>query len=91
MDEPPAVGVVGSQFLALLGEGQCPLLLHMLHTKSIDLIPFSLQLKEQQPDFFPLLQALVLETEEDETAKQLDQLKAMVQDVLVRFRAEVSR
>ena len=41
-------------------------------------------------DFFPLLHALALKDEVDETGKQLDELKKMVEKVLNRFEEEVS-
>jgi len=40
-------------------------------------------------EFFPLLVALTLGEEEDQTARHLEELKAMVRDVLDRFKAEV--
>jgi len=39
-------------------------------------------------EFFPLLVALTLGEEEDQTARHLEELKAMVRDVLDRFKAE---
>ena len=47
------------------------------------------QIREGKIDFFPLLHALALEVEEDETGKQLDELKQMVERVLKRFEEEV--
>lgn len=41
-------------------------------------------------DFFPLLHALDLKDEADETGKQLDELKTMVKRVIQRFDEEVS-
>ena len=41
-------------------------------------------------EFFPLLQARCLETEEDETAKQLEALCSKVTSVLERFKEEVT-
>ena len=49
----------------------------------------SLQISEGKIDFFPVLQAQCLETEEDETAKQLESLRTMVTSVLERFKEEV--
>lgn len=49
----------------------------------------SLQVGDGKIEFFPLLQAQCLEIEEDETAQQLDALRAMVTTVLERFKEEV--
>ena len=49
------------------------------------------QVHEEKIDFFPLLHALALEKEEDETGKQLEELKAMVERVLQRFEEEVKK
>ncbi len=40
-------------------------------------------------DFFPLLDALALETEDDQTSAQLEELREMVNSVLKRFKKEV--
>lgn len=48
-----------------------------------------LQITHDRIDFFPLLVALALESEEDETAQQLQELKSMVSIVLDRFKEEV--
>ena len=50
---------------------------------------FSFQIDQGKFKFFPLLQARCLETEEDETAKQLEALRSMVTSVLERFKEEV--
>lgn len=42
-------------------------------------------------DFFPLFHALDLKDEADETGKQLDELKTLVEKVLKRFDEEVSK
>ncbi len=47
------------------------------------------QIAAGRNEFFPLLVALALESEEDETAQQLQELKSMVRSVLDRFREEV--
>ncbi len=47
------------------------------------------QISEGQLDFFPLLDALALETEDDETSAKLDELREMVESVLERFKKEV--
>ena len=49
-----------------------------------------LQIREKQIKFFPLLQALSLESEEDESAQQLKELRTMVTSVFKRFKDEVS-
>ena len=49
------------------------------------------QIRSSRIEFFPLLQALALEVEEDATAKRLDELKIMVEKVLTRFEEEVSK
>ena len=54
-----------------------------------NLSPFCFQIRFGRIEFFPLLQALALEVEEDETGKQLDELKMMVEKVLMRFEEEV--
>lgn len=57
---------------------------------SLSLAPPSLpQISDGKIEFFPLLQALCLELEEDETAHQLEALRAMVHTVLERFKEEV--
>ena len=48
-----------------------------------------IQIRDKQIKFFPLLQALCLEAEEDETAQQLKELRTMVTSVLERFKEEV--
>ena len=48
-----------------------------------------IQIREKRIKFFPLLQALCLEAEEDETAQQLKELRTMVTSVLERFKEEV--
>ena len=48
-----------------------------------------LQISDGRIEFFPVLQAQCLETEEDETAKQLEALRSMVTSVLERFKEEV--
>ena len=53
-------------------------------------VNFLLQLQDGKFDFFPLLSALCLESEADETAAQLSELKTMVRNVLDRFKEEVS-
>ena len=53
------------------------------------LLLISVQIRAGKIEFFPLLHALVLEDEEDETGKQLDELKMMVEKVLKRFEEEV--
>ena len=50
----------------------------------------SLQIRDGKIEFFPLLHALALEVEVDETGQQLNELKAMVERVLKRFEEEVS-
>ena len=50
----------------------------------------SSQIKERSFEFFPLFQARCLETEEDETAKQLEALCSKVTSVLERFKEEVA-
>ena len=56
-------------------------------------LTFSISLSSQihggKLEFFPLLVALTLGEEEDQTARHLEELKAMVRDVLDRFKAEV--
>ena len=47
------------------------------------------QIKEGKIEFFPLFESTVLEKEEDKSAKELQELKEMVMDVLQRFREEV--
>ena len=49
----------------------------------------SSQMNEGMLEFFPLLVALALGKEEDETAHQLEELKTIVTDVLDHFKAEV--
>ena len=51
--------------------------------------PPSCQINDGKLEFFPLLVALILGKEEDETAHQLEELKTMVSDVLDRFKKEV--
>jgi len=46
-------------------------------------------MNEGMLEFFPLLVALALGKEEDETAHQLEELKTIVMDVLDHFKAEV--
>ena len=49
----------------------------------------SSQIDQGKFEFFPLLQARCLETEENDTAKQLETLRSMVTSVLERFKEEV--
>ena len=49
------------------------------------------QVHQGKLEFFPLLEALSLEKEEDEVAGQLEELKGMVRNVLERFEKEVRR
>ena len=48
-----------------------------------------LQIGDGKIEVFPVLQARCLETEEDETVKQLEALSVMVTSVLERFKEEV--
>ena len=48
-------------------------------------------MSEGKIEFFPLLQALCLDTEEDDTAQQLESLRTMVTSVLDRFKEEVRK
>lgn len=50
----------------------------------------SSQIRKEVITFFPLLQALAIEKEEDETKEMLNELKSMVESVLKRFEEEVS-
>ena len=50
---------------------------------------FLLQIRDEKFEFLPLLHALALEVEVDETGKQLEELKSMVERVLKRFEEEV--
>ena len=56
-----------------------------------DFSVFFVQIRAGKLEFFPLLHALALEDEEDETGKQLSELKTMVEKVLKRFEEEVRR
>lgn len=49
----------------------------------------SLQISDGKIEFFPVLQARCLETEEDQTVQQLEALRVMVTSVLQRFKEEV--
>lgn len=51
----------------------------------------STQIQGGSLDFFPLLAALSLGEEEDETAIQLEQLKTMVKEMLDHQKAEVRK
>ena len=48
-----------------------------------------IQIQDGKIEFFPLFRALALEVEVDETGKQLEELKSMVERVLKRFEEEV--
>ena len=49
------------------------------------------QISKEKHDFFPLFHALALEEGEDEKAKQLDEVKTMVEKILKRFEEEVRK
>ena len=57
--------------------------------KSLTLHSSSSQIQEESLEFFPLLAALSLGEEEDDTARQLEKLQTMVKDVLNHQKAEV--
>ena len=47
------------------------------------------QISKEKHDFFPLFHALALEEGEDKQAKQLDEMKTMIEKILNRFKDEV--
>ena len=47
------------------------------------------QISKEKHDFFPLFHALALEEGEDEQAKQLNEMKTMIEKILKRFEEEV--
>ena len=63
--------------------------MHFLQLLKSSLSCLFSQIREGSGEFFPLLRALALGKEEDETAIQLQQLSKMVKDVLDKFKEEV--
>lgn len=62
--------------------------MYTIFHKTYDIIHVS-QISKEKHDFFPLFHALALEKEEDKQAKQLDDIKTMVEKILKRFEEEV--